>query len=37
MNLIRTEFRSTIFPIAGASDLAMKEFITSGTINLYIC
>jgi len=35
MNLIRTEFRCTMFSIAGASDLAMKEFITTSTINLY--
>ena len=36
MNLIRTEFRSTMFSIAGASDLAVKEFITSRTINLQL-
>ena len=35
MNLIRPEFRGTVFSIAGASDLAMKELITSRTINLY--
>ena len=35
MDLIRTEFRSTVFPIAGASDLAVKELITSRTIDLY--
>ena len=35
MDLIRPEFRSTVFPIAGASDLAVKELITSRTINLY--
>jgi hypothetical protein len=35
MDLIRPEFRGTVFTIAGASDLAMKELITSRTINLY--
>ena len=35
MDLIRPEFRSTMFSIAGASDLAVKEFITSRAINLY--
>ena len=36
MNLIRTEFRSTILTIASSGDLAVKEFITSGTINLQL-
>ena len=35
MNLIRPEFRGTVFSIAGASDLAVKELITSRAINLY--
>ena len=36
MNLIRTEFRSTILTIASSGDLAMIEFITSRTINLQL-
>jgi hypothetical protein len=35
MNLIRTEFRGTIFTITGSRDLTMKEFITTSTINFY--
>ena len=36
MDLIRPEFRSTMFSIAGSGDLAMKELITSRTINLQL-